>query len=259
MAARSVLILAALLNLAFLNVESRTIAGPKFFSNASTIYMKSKIGTTIKSASLKDAKKEGEEVGKEELPDPISAVAVESANKTLNPTHNEKVDEFIEESDFDDGSKKEGSSDVSEDKKIRILQQYVSIHGKRSKCADVFYGCNGVLRDDDDSEELDYEANEVDNGYYDPKRKSAFNEDNKEVKDGEGHDIYDDIDFDNIEDDDEDDKEDVEEDQENMEDLEGTIVKDNISSDNADDNNENKSGNENDEAENASVDKEKNF
>ncbi|VDK24538.1 unnamed protein product [Taenia asiatica] len=254
MASYAVLILTTLLTLAFRNAESRSIViikgktdnGRKLFSNASTAHVKSEeVGVMIKPRNisiitLKDIKKEGEELEKGDLSDPISGFVIESANRTVRPRHQEEEEEFNKEGDDTVGEVEEDSSDVSNDEKdtklrriFWTLQHCGSNHGRRNGCDDA---------DDDGS---GFEECECANEYYGPNGKSAFYEDEEGVG-ATDKEVEADIDFDDIEDD-EDDAHVVDEDQEDMEDLEGTVVKANNSSDNADGNDETKRGNGNDE------------
>ncbi|KAL5964624.1 hypothetical protein TSMEX_007643 [Taenia solium] len=254
MASYAVLILATLLTFAFRNAESRSIVtikgktdnGRELFSNASTAHVKSEeVGVMIEPRNtsiitLEDVKKEGEEVEKGDLSDPISGFVIESANRTVRPRHQEEEDKFNKEGDDTVEEVEEDSRDVSKDEKdtklrriFWILQHYGSTHGRRSGCDDFDYDGPG------------FEKCEYGNGHYSPNGKFAFYEDEEGVG-ATYKEVEDDIDFDDIEDD-EDDAHVVEEDQEDMEDLEGTVVKDNNSSDNADGNDETKRGNGNDE------------
>ncbi|KAL5107162.1 hypothetical protein TcWFU_009984 [Taenia crassiceps] len=249
MARHAVLILAALLTVAFHDVASRTIAVVKgkpdnereLFSNASTTHVKSKeVGATIKPrnssiTALADVKKEEEEVKKENLLESISNVVVQSANETVRPRYEAEEDRYIRKGDVNDEEVEESIGDVSEKERdaklgkiLWILHHSGSTHGRRS-----------------DSEELGFGDYENDNGSYGLKRKLIFYEDEEGVG-ANDKEVEDDIDFDDIEDDKVDTQE-VDEDQEDMEDLEGTVVKDNNGRENADDNDESKRGNGNHE------------
>lgn len=233
MASHATFILAILLTLAFRNAESRSIAivkgktdnERKLFSNASTIHVKpGEVDAIVKPRNisiitLTDARKEEEEVRKEDLSDPISGVVIESAIKTVRLRHEKEGD--VEE---DSGDVSEDERDVKFGKILWIVHHCSSNHGRRSEC------------DNDESN----------NGHSSPKRNFAFYEDEEEV-DVNDKEVENDVDFDDIEVD-EDDTQSVDEDQKDMEDLEGTVVKDNNSSDNVNDNDENKRGNDNEDA-----------
>ncbi|VDM35808.1 unnamed protein product [Hydatigera taeniaeformis] len=163
---------------------------------------------------------------------------IASLNKTVRPTYEKKTNRFSEEAKgFDEEEKEEGEIDPNIDDVDTMQNEELwnsqDYDGRQSHYADVLSCCNGVLRVDNDGETFDFEAKESNNGHSSLKRRSAFHKAEQGVNDSTKE-AEDDIDFDDIEGNEEN-KGTVDEDQENLEDLEGTIVKDHNSSDNAND------------------------